>query len=115
MLLASIDIYGVLAYLTNQRVREIGVRMARGASAHSVMGLVFRQSLKMTVLGIVMGSSAALAAARLLCRLVQGMQPVGAISFTVTIVVLLAAALLASFLPAYRASRVDPMRALRQD
>ena len=115
LLLASIGIYGVLAYLTNQRVPEIGVRMALGASNRTVMRLVLRQSLGMIFLGLALGSCAALAAARLLERLVKGMQPTGTFTFAGMLFVLLAAALFASFLPAYRASRIDPMRALRQD
>ncbi len=75
LLLACIGIYGVLAYLTSQRVPEIGVRMALGASARDVMWLVLRQSLGMIFLGVAVGIPAALAAGRVLERLVEGMQP----------------------------------------
>ncbi len=115
LLLASIGIYGVLAYLTGRRVPEIGVRMALGASAANVMWLVLRQSLAMVLLGVGAGIAAALAAARVLQRLVEGMQPTAPSTFAITIAVLVAAALFASFLPARRASRVDPVRALRQE
>jgi len=115
LLLACIGIYGVLAYLTSQRVPEIGVRMALGASAGEVMRLILRQSLIMIGIGVAIGISAAVAAAHLLVRLVEGMQPADTSTFAITIPVLVAAALFASFVPARRASRIDPMRALRQD
>jgi putative ABC transport system permease protein len=115
LLLACIGIYGVLAYLTTQRVPEIGVRMALGASALDVMRLVFRQSLGMILAGIGVGIAAALAAGRLLERLVAGVRPMEPLTFTIMISVLVVAALFASFVPARRASRVDPMSALRQE
>jgi predicted permease len=115
LLLACIGIYGVLSYLTSCRVPEIGVRMALGATAGDVMRLVLRQSLGMIFAGVAVGLGAAFAAGRALQRLVEGMQPTEASTFAAMISVLVAAALLASFLPARRASRVDPMRALRQD
>jgi putative ABC transport system permease protein len=115
LLLACIGIYGVLAYLTGQRVPEIGVRMALGASARDVMWLVLRQSLTMIGVGVAAGTLAALAAGRVLQRLVDGMRPTNLSTFAVTIPLLIAAALLASFVPARRASRVDPIAALRQD
>ena len=115
LLLACIGIYGVLAYLTSRRVPEIGVRMALGASPPEVLGLVLRQSFTMIFLGVGLGAVAALAAARTLERLVEGMQPAGPSAFAIMIPVLIAAALAASFLPARRASRIDPMRALRQE
>jgi len=115
LLLACIGIYGVLAYLTTQRVPEIGVRMALGASARNVMWLVLRQSLVMIFVGVSVGTIAALAAGRVLERFVEGMQKIEPSSFAVMIPVLLVAALSASFVPARRASRVDPMSTLRQE
>jgi predicted permease len=115
LLLACIGIYGVLAYLTGQRVPEIGVRMALGATARDVMRLVLGQSLRMIFLGVGIGIVAALAAARVLQKLVEGMQPTEVSAFAIVIPLLVIAALAASFLPARRASRVDPMRALRQE
>jgi predicted permease len=114
LLLASIGIYGVLAYLTGQRVPEIGVRMALGATVRDVMALVLRQCLQMVLVGVGVGIFAALAAARVLQRLVEGMQPVHVATFAIVIPLLLAAALVASFVPARCASRVDPVKALRQ-
>jgi predicted permease len=115
LLLASIGIYGVLAYLTSQRVPEIGIRMSLGASPRTVLNLILKQSLGMIFTGISIGTFAAIAASRLLLRSVQGMQPVGSLTFLTVIPVLVAAALLASFVPARRASRVDPLVALRHD
>jgi ABC-type antimicrobial peptide transport system permease subunit len=115
LLLACIGIYGVLAYLTTQRVPEIGLRMTLGASAKEVMWLVLRQSLGMVFGGIAVGTIAALAAGRVLQHLVEGMQASEALAFAFTLPVLILAALFASYLPARRASRIDPMTALRQE
>jgi predicted permease len=115
LVLACIGIYGVLAYLTGQRVPEIGIRIALGASPNGVMWMVLRQSLGMILAGVFIGTAAALAAARVMLRLVEGMQPTELSTFGMTIPVLIVAALFASFLPARRASRVDPVIALRQE
>jgi ABC-type antimicrobial peptide transport system permease subunit len=115
LLLASIGIYGVLAYLTSQRVPEIGVRMALGAKTWDVIWLILRGSLGMIFAGVVLGTAAALGAGRALEQLVEGMQPGGVGTFAVMIPVLVAAAMIASFVPARRASRVDPVKALRQE
>lgn len=113
--LACIGIYGVLAYLTGQRVPEIGLRMALGASPAAVMWLILRQSLGIILLGIGIGTAFALATGRVMERLVEGMQPISLSTFAITVPLLVLAAMFASFLPARRASRVDPMNALRQE
>jgi predicted permease len=115
LLLACIGIYGVLAYLTGQRVPELGVRMALGARARDVMWLVLRQSLTMIFIGEAAGAAGALAAGRLLERMVDGMQPLGPSTFAITLPILVLAALFASYLPARRASKIDPTIALRQE
>jgi len=115
LVLACIGIYGVLAYLTGQRVPEIGLRMALGASPAEVMWLVLRQSLGIILLGIGIGTAVALATGHVMERLVEGMQPISLSTFILTIPFLVIAAMLASLLPARRASRVDPMNALRQE
>ena len=115
LVLACIGIYGVLAYLTGQRVPEIGLRMALGASPTAVMWLVLQQSLGIILLGIGVGTAFALATGRVMERLVEGMQPASLSTFAVTIAFLVLAAMVASYLPARRASRVDPMNALRQE
>jgi predicted permease len=115
LLLACIGIYGVLTYLTNQRAPEIGLRMALGASTRDVVRLVLGQSFGMIVVGIAVGILGALAAVRILEHLVDGTRPTDPSTFAITIPVLLVAALFASFIPARRACRVDPMSALRQE
>jgi len=114
LLLACIGIYGVLAYLTGQRVPEIGVRMTLGAKPLDVMRLVLGESLVMIFVGVGVGILAALAAGRILNRLVEGMRPADVSTFAITVPILIVAALFASFVPARRASRVDPVSALRQ-
>jgi len=114
LLLACIGIYGVLAYLTGQRVPELGVRMTLGAKPLDVLRLVLGQSLAMIFIGVGVGTLAALAAGRILNRLVEGMRPADVSTFAITIPVLIMAALFASFIPARRASRIDPVTALRQ-
>ncbi len=115
LLLASIGIYGVLAYVTSQRRAEIGVRMALGADRRQVVRMVLRQSLRMILPGAAIGVVAALGAARLLQRLVAGVRAAEPVTIVLVVLVLLAAALAASFLPARRASRIDPLSALRAE
>jgi ABC-type antimicrobial peptide transport system permease subunit len=115
LVLACIGIYGVLAYLTSQRVPEFGVRMALGANARDVMRLVMRESLGIIFLGVGVGSAGAWAAGRVLMRLVEGMQSSEPVTFAIMIPILVVAALFASFVPARRAARVDPVKALRQE
>jgi predicted permease len=114
LLLACIGIYGVLAYLTGRRVPEIGVRMTLGAKPLDVICLVLGESLVMIFVGVGVGTLAALAAGRILNRLVEGMRPAEVATFAITIPILVLAALFASFVPARRASRIDPVSALRQ-
>ena len=111
--LACIGIYGVLAYLTGQRLPEMAVRMALGATTQSVMWLVLRQSLAMIAVGIAAGLVGAYGAERILARLVQGIQPGGAAAVSMMVPLLAGAALLASLWPARRASRVSPATALK--
>ena len=115
LVLAWVGIYGVLAYLTNQRVPEIGVRMALGASPADVMWLILRDSLAMIAVGVTVGTLAAMGAGHLLQHLVEGMQPTGPSPYAITISLLVATAIAASLIPARRASQVDPMKVLRQE
>jgi ABC-type antimicrobial peptide transport system permease subunit len=115
LLLACVGIYGVLAYLVSRRVPEIGVRMALGATARDVVRLVLRESMEMIFAGACVGAIAAGVAARVLTRLVPGVRSTEPGTFVLMICVLVAAALFASFLPARRASRLDPISALRQE
>jgi predicted permease len=114
-LLAAVGLYGVLAYTVAQRTREIGVRMALGASARTVRGMVLVQLGKMTAIGVVIGLAGALAlgtAAQSLLFELSGTDPMVTAA---AILALFVVALLAGYLPARRASRVDPMRALRYE
>jgi ABC-type antimicrobial peptide transport system permease subunit len=96
-------------------VPEIGIRIALGASPQAVSWMVLRQSLLMIFVGVALGMAGAMAAGRVLQRLVEGVQPNELSTIVIMIPVLVLAALLASFLPARRASRVDPVIALRQE
>jgi predicted permease len=113
LMLAAAGVYGVLAYSVNRRTREIGIRSALGATQGQVAGLVIRQGLLPTFAGIAVGLGASFAATRLLRGLLSGVSPTDPWSFGLTTVVLLGAALAASYLPARRARRVDPLVALR--
>jgi putative ABC transport system permease protein len=115
LLLAAIGIYGVLAYAVARRTREIGVRMALGAARRRVVGMVLRDSLAPVVAGSVVGIVAALAATRLMRAMLYGVSPTDPTTFVVVTVVLFGVALLASAVPASRASRVDPIVALREE
>lgn len=111
--LACIGIYGVLAYLTGQRLPEMAVRMALGATTQNVVWLVLRQSLAMIAVGIAAGLVGAYGAECVLARLVQGVQPGGAAAVSMMVPVLAGAALVASLWPARRASHVSPATALK--
>ena len=115
LLLACIGIYGVLAYFVSRRVPEIGVRMALGATPADVMRLIFRGSLEMIFVGVPLGAVAAFAASRVMIRFVAGVRSTEPLTFALMICVLVVAALAASFIPARRASRLDPVTALRQE
>jgi putative ABC transport system permease protein len=113
--LAAIGIYGVLAYLIGQRTRELGIRMALGANPAAVIGLVFRQSLRHVLPGLALGVAGALALTRLLRSELFGVKPADPVTFVAVVLLLLATALLATWVPARRAVRVDPLEALREE
>jgi len=115
MVLAAIGIYGVIAYSVTQRTREIGIRMALGAQKTQMLGMVLRQSMTLVVVGIVIGFIVALAATRVLATLLYGVSANDVSIYAVVITLLGAAALLASYVPARRAMKVDPMVALRYE
>jgi predicted permease len=113
--LACIGLYGVMAYDVARRTREIGVRMALGASAGSVAQLVLRETMWLVGIGVVIGLGAALAATRWVKSLLYGLQPHDPLTIGLAVLTLLTVAAIAGYLPARRASRVDPMVALRHD
>jgi len=113
LLLATVGIYGVLAYTVSQRVREIGIRIALGASSRNVAGLVLRQGLLLASAGVLIGGGAALALTRWMRSLVFGISVTDPITFSSVAALLVTVALLASYIPARRAMRVDPMQSLR--
>jgi putative ABC transport system permease protein len=115
MILAAIGIYGVIAYSVTQRTREIGIRMALGAQRTQMLGMVLRQSLTLVVIGITIGFLVALAATRVMATLLYGVGANDISTYAIVIFLLGAAALLASYIPARRAMKVDPMVALRYE
>jgi predicted permease len=112
--LANIGLYGILAYSVNQRKREIGLRMALGAAQASVLRLILKQGMSLVITGVLIGFAAALLVGRLISRMLYGVSASDPVSVAAAAVVLLAVALLACYLPARRASRVDPLVALRE-
>jgi predicted permease len=115
LLLASVGIYGVLSYLVAQRTRELGIRVALGASSREVLALVLRRGLALTGAGVVAGLLAALAATRLLAGLLFGVEATDPLTFVVVATTLLAVAAMACWVPARRAARVDPVVALKAE
>jgi putative ABC transport system permease protein len=113
LLLAAIGIYGVLAYSVAQRTREIGLRMALGADRGNVIRLFVGQGLKLVLAGLAIGLIGSFALTRLMTSLLFGVKPTDAVTFVSVAVALIAAALPACYLPARRATKVDPLTALR--
>jgi ABC-type antimicrobial peptide transport system permease subunit len=113
--LAAVGVYGMMAYSVAERTQEIGVRMALGATAGSVFGLVIRQAMFLVGVGLVAGLACAAALTRLLARLLYETEPLDPVTFIVTAVLLTVVAMLASFVPARRGTRIAPVQALRAE
>lgn len=115
VLLAVLGVYGVKAYLVSRRTREIGIRIALGASAHSVIWMVLRDGLTITLIGLTAGLGLAFAAGRLVSSMLYNVSAMDPLVFSITPLFMASAALLACYLPARRASQVQPMNALRHE
>jgi putative ABC transport system permease protein len=113
MALAAIGVYGVVAYLVGQRTQEIGVRRALGARARDVVGMLVRESMRPVIIGIGIGLLGAFALSRVLAAMLFQVSPSDVMTYAIACVVLAAAALLASIIPARRALGVDPISAVR--
>jgi putative ABC transport system permease protein len=115
LVLSAVGIYGVMAYAVSGRTREIGIRMALGANRRNVLGLVMRDGIILTISGVALGVAGALAATRVLESQLYGVETTDATTFAVVSLLLAAVALAASYIPARRATKVDPMIALRYE
>jgi predicted permease len=115
LVLAVVGTYGVLAYTVSARTPELGVRIALGATTRNVLGLVVGQSMTMSTLGVAAGVVGAVALTRTIRGMLFGIEPTDAITFIVVTTALLGACVLAAFIPARRATRIDPVEALRRD
>jgi ABC-type antimicrobial peptide transport system permease subunit len=113
--LSAIGIYGMLSFSTLQRTREIGLRVAMGASHGSIMTMVVREGMALVVIGVVVGLATALALRRAIATLLYGISPTDPATLGATTALLLAVALVACYLPARRATTMDPLAALRAD
>jgi putative ABC transport system permease protein len=113
--LAVVGIFGVVSYVAAQRTREIGVRMALGAQRREIVGLVIGQGMRPVIVGIAAGLAGAFGLTRFMKRLLFGVAPVDALTFTIVVLIVAAVGVLACWIPARRATRVDPLTALRAE
>jgi predicted permease len=115
MLLGMVGVYGLLAYSVKQRTAEIGLRIALGASRRRVLGMILRQGVQLTIAGLMLGLAGALALTRILTSFLYGVSALDPVTFVAVPLLLLLATIMACFIPARRASNLDPMRTLRYE
>jgi len=115
LVIGCIGVYGVMAFAVTRRTREIGIRMALGASRSGILGMVLRETLVLVAVGIALGVIAALEATRLISTLLFGLKPNDPLTIAGAALLMVAAAVFAGYVPAHRASRVDPLVALRYE
>jgi putative ABC transport system permease protein len=115
LLLASLGIYGVISYLVGQRTHELGIRIALGAQRSDVLRLVLNHGLKMALAGVALGIIVSLGVTRLLAKMLFGVSATDPMTFVLITLLLMTVALLACFVPAWRATQVDPLVALRDE
>ena len=115
LVMSSVGVYGVIAYTISRRTREIGIRVALGAQRRNVILMVVRQGVKLVAIGIVVGVALSLAATRVLGSFLYGLNATDLLSFLYVSLLLLGVALAACYVPARRATRIDPIAALRDE
>jgi ABC-type antimicrobial peptide transport system permease subunit len=115
LLLACIGLFGLMSYNVSRRTNEIGIRMALGAQRSGVVGMVLRESMIMVAVGVLLGLAGAVAAGRLVTSVLFGLSPTDGWTMAAAIALMAVVSLVAGYLPARRASRVDPMVALRYE
>jgi ABC-type antimicrobial peptide transport system permease subunit len=114
-LLASVGIYGVMSYGIARRTNEFGIRLAMGAKRRDVLGLVLREAITLAAIGVACGLTIALASGHLVSSVLFGLEPRDPMAFGIAIVLMIAVTLWAGWVPARRATRIDPMAALRHE